>query len=207
MDRMNCRLDGTGVGQNQTGTLSNLHQIVSFIWAYHLKHNAPLNYDFYSFCHRVRIPPPHELTQAFEGRQYPTSTAENTASPAEQSATLVSAQQTTLMQEDGKTQIGKDAPSKAKYFNVAWHKTSLDGFLQDVELQPTMALNDLSHYLEITLEYLQPELQRNLDKGGAFSFWVSVQVRYSHPIKSLKDMNPPFLHTGKQLVLRRSQIR
>ena len=91
-------------------------------------------------------------------------------------------------------------------FVSSWFQSLLAGFLQEAELRPLSGERDLLLFLEYLRRYLIPELLRMFDRKCGLSFWVSLQVKYTHPTKSLPDVSPPFLHTTRQLLLRPSQV-
>ena len=184
-------LEGTGFSLVCPSGASYIHKIVAKILAFHLRHNAPLNLDLHQFINRCNIALPQSLLAL------PPITAEKEST-------------TSSFREIGSDTRPPSQPSQAcaeirmsnkfadsvNEFRESWLHTSLEGFLQDVELVQTQSHRDLGQYLLSLRLYLRQQLRRIQQIRGGFSFWVSVQVKYRHPTKSVTDMSPPFLHTG-----------
>ena len=84
---------------------------------------------------------------------------------------------------------------------------ALDGLIQDVKLEPqTHAITDLMHFLKCMMDWGRPALHAALDKRKGRSFWISGQVRYSHPARDVKDTKPQYLHTGKRRFMNQEEL-
>ena len=179
------------------------------IWAFHLQHNAPINLDFHNFIQRTNMPhrPPivrissmttdAHISESSHHRQSVTASISTEDEGANEIANL-----NQILSSKICINNQKHVPD----FVTSWFQSSLDGFLQEAELRSQSGQHDLVLFLDCLRRYLLPQLLRMLERKGGFSFWVSVQVKYSHPTKSLSDMSPPFLHTGRQLLLRTAQV-
>ena len=68
---------------------------------------------------------------------------------------------------------------------------ALDGLIQDVKLEPHgHPITDLMHFLKNMIDWVRPVVHAALDKMKGLSFWISAQVRYTHPAREVKDMCP-----------------
>ena len=79
---------------------------------------------------------------------------------------------------------------------------ALDGLIQDVKMEPhPHPVTDLMHFLKYPMDWLPPANHAALDKMKGLSFWISVQVRKTHPAREVKDMKPQYLHAGKRRLM------
>ena len=62
------------------------------------------------------------------------------------------------------------------------------------------------HFLKCRMDWVRTALQAALDKMKGLSFWISVQVRYTHPTREVKDMKPQYLHTGKRSLMNHEEL-
>ena len=58
------------------------------------------------------------------------------------------------------------------------------------------------HLLKYVMDWLRPLVHAALDEMKGFTFWISVQVRYTHPAKELPEMRPKSLHTAKRRLMK-----
>ena len=83
---------------------------------------------------------------------------------------------------------------------------ALDGLIQDVKLEPhTHPITYIIHFLRYMMDSVLPIVHATLDKMKGLSFWISMQVRYTHPAKELTDMRPQ-LHTGKRRLMKHHEL-
>ena len=62
------------------------------------------------------------------------------------------------------------------------------------------------HFLKYMMDWVRPVVHATLDKMKGLSFWISVQVRYTHPAREVKDMKPQYLHTGKRRLMNHEEL-
>ena len=67
-------------------------------------------------------------------------------------------------------------------------------------------ITDLVHFLKDMMDWVRPVVHATLDKMKGLSFWISVQVRYTHPAGDVKDMRPQYLHTGKRRLMNHEEL-
>ena len=92
-------------------------------------------------------------------------------------------------------------------FETISGQRALDGLYQDMMLEPVPhPVRDLASFLKSLIEYLRPHLTAVFQTKHGVTFWVSVQVRYSHPNKTQADDHPPHLHSGKHTILNSMDI-
>ena len=101
-------------------------------------------------------------------------------------------------------QTGGGRPLK---FELVWHQPSLDGYVQDAKFVPTThPHNNLAIILAAIRATIKPLLEEALKSNHGLSFWVSLQVKYMHPSKEITNMQPPFLHSGKKILLNETEL-
>ena len=101
-------------------------------------------------------------------------------------------------------QTGGGRPLK---FELVWHQPALKGYVVDAKFAPTThPHNNLAIILGAVRSTIKPLLVEALKSKHGLSFWVSLQVKYMHPSKEIKDMNPPFLHSGKKILINEAEL-
>ena len=84
---------------------------------------------------------------------------------------------------------------------------ALAGLVQDVNLEPhPHPVTDLMHFLKYMMDCVRPVGHAALDKMKGLSFWISLQVRYNHPAREVKDMKPQYLHTSKRRLINHEEL-
>ena len=63
------------------------------------------------------------------------------------------------------------------------------------------------HFLKYMMDWVRPVVHTTLDKMKRLSFWISVNVRYTHPAREVKDMKPQYLHTGKRRLMNHEELQ
>ena len=109
-----------------------------------------------------------------------------------------------LNADDNGDQLGAGADSQdgelevtdEDYFYPKFQQMSLDGLLQDVDLQAHKSYNDLNIYLPILHNRLVYEIKEMLAKHRGIKFWVAIQVSYINPKKDDEKVLKVFLNTG-----------
>ena len=102
------------------------------------------------------------------------------------------------------TQTGAGLPIE---FKEVFKQMALGGLVQDVKYEPTnQPQKDLTRFLEALRNTIRPLLQKALESKHGVTFWVSLQVKYAHPSKEIKDMRPPFLHSGKRRLIHETEL-
>ena len=100
-------------------------------------------------------------------------------------------------------------------FSVLELKQAFDGMIQEVDLEPSKQYIDLERYLFDVVEYLQPELVKNLrESDGDIYLFLSVDVKYNNPWQRFgnddddePDDDEPFtLHYGKLFIKNLDQL-
>ena len=67
-------------------------------------------------------------------------------------------------------------------FSLVERKQAFVGMIQEVDLEPSKQYIDLERYLLDLMEYLQPELAKNLgDSDGGIYLFLSVNFKYYNP--------------------------
>ena len=67
-------------------------------------------------------------------------------------------------------------------FSLMEMKQAFGGMIQQVNLEPSKQYIDLERYLFDVVEYLQPELVKNLrESDGDIYLFLSVDVKYNNP--------------------------
>ena len=56
------------------------------------------------------------------------------------------------------------------------------------------------------MDWVGPAVHAALDKLKGLSFWISVQVRYTHPVREVKDMKPQYLHIRKRRLMNHEEL-
>ena len=92
-------------------------------------------------------------------------------------------------------------------FYEGYRQNSLEGLLQDIELRTNIRMYDFEPYLRGLRYALESEILKMFAKERGINFWVSVQVKYTHPTKDLSDQPPPFLHTGKLVLINKQDLQ
>ena len=84
---------------------------------------------------------------------------------------------------------------------------ALDGLIQDVKMEPRPhPLTDLMHFLTYMMDWVRPTVHAALEKLKGLSFWISIEVRYTHRAREVKDMQPQYLHTGKRRLMNHEEV-
>ena len=60
---------------------------------------------------------------------------------------------------------------------------------------PPHPVTDLMHFLTYMMDWVPPVVHATLHKMYGLGLWISVQFRYIHPAREVKDMKAPYLHT------------
>ena len=82
------------------------------------------------------------------------------------------------------------------YFYPKFQQMSLDGLLQDVDLQAHKSYSDLNIYLPILHNRLVDDIKQMLAKHRGIKFWVAVHVSYINPKKHDEKVLKVYLNTG-----------
>ena len=99
-------------------------------------------------------------------------------------------------------------------FSLVEMKQAFGGMIQEVDLEPSKQYIDLERYLFDLVEYLQPELVKNLgESDGGIYLFLSVDVKYNNPCQrygndddEFDDDEPFTLHSGKLYIKNLDQI-
>ena len=62
------------------------------------------------------------------------------------------------------------------------------------------------HFLKYMMDWVRPVVHATLDKMKGLSFWISVCVRYTHPAREVKGMEPQYLRTGKRRLMNQDEL-
>ena len=65
----------------------------------------------------------------------------------------------------------------------------------------------MTRFLGALIGTLRPCMHKALLQRDGISYCVSVQLKYSNPVKEIKDMDPPYLHSGTQRLLIADDIK
>ena len=91
-------------------------------------------------------------------------------------------------------------------FHVGYKKTALD-FLEEMDLLTSRPQHDFIHYLKSLRQYLQTEIATMMETLKGVIFWVSIQVRYTHPTRELNEHeSTAYLHSAKQMLFDRDEL-
>ena len=100
-------------------------------------------------------------------------------------------------------------------FSVVEMKQAFGDMIQEVYLEPSKQYIDLERYLFDLMEYLQPELAKNLGESDAGIYlFLSVDVKYNNPWQRVgnddddeSDDDDPFtLHSEKLYIKKLDQL-
>jgi len=93
-------------------------------------------------------------------------------------------------------------------FRPIFHQQALDGLVQDIKMEvvehPTRNLIQFLHAMRATLEQM---IQQAIDQNKGITFWVAVHLKYTHPHKELLKMDPPYLNSGRLILVDPSGIQ
>ena len=85
-------------------------------------------------------------------------------------------------------------------------KEGFGGIVKEVDLKSRKEYHDLEEYVHDLSDYLKTVIEPIIKDKGAINFWLSIEVTYTHPTKEIKVDRSIYLHTGKLVILRRSQL-
>ena len=93
------------------------------------------------------------------------------------------------------------------HFRAVFTQTALDGIIQDTRFEVVeRPQRDMTRFLGALIGTLRPWMHKSFLQRHGISYWVSVQLKYTHPVKEIKDMDPPYLHTGTQRLINADEI-
>ena len=88
------------------------------------------------------------------------------------------------------------------HFRAVFTQTALDGLIQDTRFEVVeRPQREMTRFLGALIGTLRPWMQKRFMQRQGMSYWVWVQLMYTHPLKEIKDMDPPYLQTGTQLLI------
>ena len=82
----------------------------------------------------------------------------------------------------------------------------MDWFKTSSWSRTPIRVTELMHFLKYMMDWVRPVGHAALDKMKWLSFWISVQVRYTHPAREVKAMRPQYLHTGKRRLMNHEEL-
>ena len=139
-------------------------------------------------------PPPQPRVQALMPIHQLTMMRPSTTPPTAQPATIQRPPQAIIIRAPP-----TPAPSDELItFKLKWANFSVHGVLQDYMFKPHRPpQRDLLKFILAMEQVVREHLTAALVELHGLSFWVSVELTYTHQAKEIVDMKPQYLHSGK----------
>ena len=103
-------------------------------------------------------------------------------------------------------QVGEGEPIS---FRQVFRQQALEGVVQDIKMRAVLhPIKSLERFLKAMRKELKPMIEAQINEHTkGIKFWVSVHIRYSHPLRAIDPhMDDPYLHTGSLVLMHPSAL-